>query len=135
MRVSFWLVLILPLVGTTKSFAQTCNDAANQMQMNECAETAFKNADDELNSVYGDVVRRLKADEVAKKLLVATQKAWLRFRDAECAFISSASSGGSIYPMIVANCRASITQERVNGLKRYLSCEEGDMSCPVPADK
>jgi uncharacterized protein YecT (DUF1311 family) len=53
MRVSFWLVLILPLVGTTKSFAQTCNDAANQMQMNECAETAFKNADDELNSVYG----------------------------------------------------------------------------------
>jgi uncharacterized protein YecT (DUF1311 family) len=135
MRVSFWLVLILPLVGTTKSFAQTCNDAANQMQMNECAETAFKNADDELNSVYGNIVRRLKTDEVAKKLLVAAQKAWLRFRDAECVFISSASSGGSIYPVIVANCRTNITQERVNGLKRYLSCEEGYMSCPVPADK
>src|SRR4029078_2700471 len=135
MRVSFWLVLVLPLVGTTKRFAETCNDAANQMQMKECAETAFKNAADELNSIYGNIVRRLKTDEVANKLLVAAQKAWLRFRDAECAFISSASSGGSLYPMIVENLPANITQERVNGLKRYLSCEEGDMSCPVPADR
>ena len=64
---------------------------------------------------------------------MTAQKSWIGFRDAECAFQSSAGADGSVYPMLVADCKTTLTNDRVEQLKTYLDCEEGDMTCPVPA--
>jgi hypothetical protein len=34
--------------------------------------------------------------------------------------------------MLITTCRNELTQARIKNFNTYLSCEEGDMSCPVP---
>ncbi len=109
-----------------------CAKAATQTAMDACAGAAFKSADAEMNAVYRQIIERLKTSDETKRLLVASQLAWLRFRDAECAFSANGVKGGTIYPTIVENCRKGLTAERLRQLKTYLNCEEGDMGCPVP---
>jgi uncharacterized protein YecT (DUF1311 family) len=101
--------------------------------MSACAAASLKASDSTLNKLYKEIRTRLEGDADASKQLVAAQKAWLEFRDAECAFSSSSASGGSIYPMIHALCLDGLTQKRIEDFNAYLNCEEGDMSCPVPA--
>jgi uncharacterized protein YecT (DUF1311 family) len=101
--------------------------------MNECAAAAFQKSDAALNTVYKQIIGRLKDDEAARKLLTISQRDWLAYRDAECAFASSKTEGGSVNGMIVTYCRDDLTMQRVKQLQTYLKCQEGDMSCPVPA--
>lgn len=35
--------------------------------------------------------------------------------------------------MVVSTCLDDLTKTRTETLKGYLSCEEGDLACPVPA--
>lgn len=92
------------------------------------AAASFKKADAALNAVYSDLTRLLSSPSVQK--LRASQRAWLAFRDAECALQGSAVEGGSAKPMVVSQCMARLTEERVRQLRYYLNCEEGDLSCP-----
>ncbi len=129
------ILSILMLLGLSSAglAAEDCANAEDQATMSVCAADDFKSADETLNSQYRDIVARLADNADAKGLLVAAQRAWVAFRDAECAFQTSASAGGSIYPMLHAQCMATLTTERSAAFETYLSCEEGDMSCPVPA--
>ena len=128
------LVAGLIAIATAPATAHDkCTDASDQATLNECADKAFKAADGELNRLYKEIQARLKEDADTSKLLVAAQKDWVAYRDAECRFSASASTDGSIHPMMVSQCREGITQNRIADFKRYLSCGEGDLSCPVPA--
>ncbi len=127
------LILAAPLLAGAARAADDCANAQDQATMNECAGKDFDKADKALNDAYRQINARLKDDAATRKLLVDAQKSWVAFRDSECTFQSSASIGGSIYPMLVASCRAGLTNDRVKQLKTYLDCQEGDMSCPVPA--
>ncbi|HEV7317261.1 MAG TPA: lysozyme inhibitor LprI family protein [Ensifer sp.] len=112
--------------------ADACADASDQATMNACADKALKASDAELNTLYKQIQGRLKDDADKTKLLVAAQRAWIAFRDAECDFDSSGVSGGSVQPMIVLQCRDDLTRKRIEDFKTDLSCEEGDLSCAVP---
>jgi uncharacterized protein YecT (DUF1311 family) len=128
------VTLILAAVLATASVARAddCADAQTQADMNICADKAYQKADGALNKVYAEIKQRLAGNGEATKQLVAAQRAWIAFRDAECAFAASGVSGGSIYPTIYAGCLEDITLARVENLKDFLSCQEGDPSCPVP---
>ncbi|MGH6809784.1 MAG: lysozyme inhibitor LprI family protein [Ensifer adhaerens] len=133
----FPALMFAAFVGLTglapAAWADDCADASDQATMNECADKAFKASDTELNALYKQIEARLKDDQDKTKLLVSAQKAWIAFRDAECNFSAAGVAGGSVYPMIVLQCRDGLTQNRVKDFKNYLSCEEGDLSCPVPS--
>jgi uncharacterized protein YecT (DUF1311 family) len=101
--------------------------------MDECAAGSLRKADAALNSAYRQIMSRLRNDGNANRQMTAAQRAWIGFRDAECAFAASKVAGGSAYGMTVASCKAELTAERVKRLQSYLECEEGDLSCPVPA--
>lgn len=131
MRLAFAALAASLLVPAAAARAGNCD--ANQMTMNECAGKAFEEADKQLNADFKEIEKRLVDDADAKKRLVAAQRAWIAFRDAECAFQTAPSADGSMYPMLVANCKAAMTNQRLMDFKTYLACEEGDMSCPVPA--
>jgi len=111
---------------------KNCSNAETQTDMNLCADQAYRTSDADLNAAYKDVTQRLKDDKTKLTQLQAAQKAWLFFRDAECAFSSAGTTGGSAYPMVLSQCLDKLTQARTKELRAYLKCEEGDMSCPVP---
>ena len=105
----------------------------NQSELNDCYGNAYKKGDSELNVLYRQITDRLKDDKATTKLLVAAQRAWVAFRDAECDFSTSAVSGGTAYGMIQAICLNKLTGKRIDDLKSYLNCQEGALDCPVPA--
>lgn len=132
MRGIAFIGLSMVLLATPGLAASPCENAQDQVTLNQCANEEFAAADKKLNASYREIQKRLADDPDTKKLLVAAQRAWMKFRDAECAFSSSSSGGGSIQPMLIANCQAQLTSERSKQLDAYLECSEGDMSCPVP---
>ncbi len=111
--------------------ADNCSEAQDQASMNECAAQELKAADTQLNAQYKEI-EGLLVDPDTRKMFVKSQRAWIAFRDAECEFQTSGVSGGSIYPTIYAQCMTALTNARLVNFKLYLTCEEGDMSCPVP---
>jgi uncharacterized protein YecT (DUF1311 family) len=127
------LVLAAPLLAGVAR-ADDCANAMDQATMDECADKDFDAADKKLNEAYKQIVDRLKDNAASKKLLVDAQRAWVAFRDSECAFQGGPrETAGSVYPMVVANCQAGLTENRLKDLQGYLNCQEGDLDCPVPA--
>ncbi len=126
------LIVLALLLAAAPVRAQSCGDTATQADLDACAGAAVRKADAQLNATYARIVRRLAGDAAKKHLLTTAELAWIKLRDAECAFEASGVSGGSIYPMIVSNCIATKTEQRTNELKTYLNCPEGDLACPVP---
>lgn len=121
------------LIVTPAHADQNCGDLTDQTAMNVCAQKAFEKSDGELNKLYKQIQTRLKDDADTTKLLVTAQRAWIAFRDGECSFSSSMVAQGTVYPFVQNSCLDGLTQNRIKDLNGYLSCEEGDMSCPVPA--
>ena len=139
MPVAFcWLLVALSLfVGATALTAQAADgcDAPglSQAELNECYGNAYKKADAELNVLYRQITARLKDNKATTELLVAAQRAWVAFRDAECDFSASGVSGGSAYGLILAICLVRLTGKRIVDFKTYLTCQEGALDCPIPA--
>lgn len=134
---SLTMAVLLPLAMQTVSAAaaENCANLTSQEAINECYGNALADGDKELNANYREIDKRLSDDTNAKKLLLSAERAWLLYRDSECTFSASGSVGGSIYPTVVASCKAALTNERNKALKAYLNCQEGDTSCPVPAPR
>lgn len=118
-------LLILPVAST---MAADCSKAETQMEMNECAAGAYNVADKALNSSYRQVLKRMSGEQ--KTLLQTAQRRWIAWRDADCEFITSATRGGSIHPMLISQCLQNKTEQRTKELQSLLNCEEGDLSCP-----
>jgi uncharacterized protein YecT (DUF1311 family) len=81
-----------------------------QLALTACANSAYRRADADLNRTYGRVLARVSAVDRAK--LRTAQRAWLRFRDAQCTFEAAAYDGGSMQPMVKALCLESVTRAR-----------------------
>lgn len=130
MMMSAAVVLAMPAFAFAND---KCADAEDQATMNECADASFKKSDKKLNVFYKQIEARLADDADTKKLFVQAQRNWVKFRDAECAFQTAGAAGGSVMPMLVTMCMDGLTQSRVKDFEGYLNCDEGDLSCPVPA--
>ncbi|MBV7403577.1 lysozyme inhibitor LprI family protein [Enterobacter sp. ENT03] len=112
------------------ALADDCGNASTQAELNSCTATQYQAADKKLNDTYSTAMKR--ADAPQRELLKKAQQAWITMRDADCAFISSATEGGSVQPMINNQCLHDKTVEREAWLASLLQCEEGDLSCPLP---
>ena len=126
------MIMLLTALCSRPVAAAPCSDQT-QAGLDACAVAARDKADATLNGVYKQIVARLADDPAKTKRLIEAEKAWIAFRDAECAFGNSDSEGGSIHPMEVALCEEKLTRARTQELRSYLKCGEGDLGCPVPA--
>jgi uncharacterized protein YecT (DUF1311 family) len=106
-----------------------CGKFTTQMDLNKCAVDNLKSGDKVLNDVYQALMA--KQDEGAsKQRLKAAQRAWIAFRDRECAFeVGPQEGGGTIWPMENAGCLEGITATRIRELKQAISCTP--LSCPA----
>jgi uncharacterized protein YecT (DUF1311 family) len=103
--------------------------------MNDCAAREAHKADDALNSTYQEVLGKLKSDKTATARMVAAEKAWIAFRNAELAADWPVADGanpnllyGSVRPFCYYNERTALTLERLKTLSdRMRHEEEGDV--------
>ncbi len=132
------LFLLVPLLLPPAAVAQKAAlklqpgcDRPLQAEMNACAADAYAAADAELNAAYRRITARL-ANAPGRRSLVEAQRAWIRFRDAECDLATSHNEGGSIRPMMVSFCMERLTRQRTEELKGYMRCRADD-GCVAPA--
>ncbi len=92
-----------------------CARAVTQFELNDCAAREYKNADTILNAVYNRI--QSKIEGVNLQNLKEAQRAWIKYRDADCAG-EAVYRGGSRSPMLQAFCAAALTKDRTKELKR-----------------
>lgn len=93
---------------------------------------AVRKADADLNTAYKALFSRL--DDGSQQRLRDAQRAWIAFRDKECAFRAQGNAGGSIRAVVSTDCIAELSTQRTQQLKAQLDCTEGDVSC-VPQQR
>lgn len=102
--------------------------AQSQSEMNAQAARDAARADRELNKVYKEVLATL--DDEGAKLLKASQRAWIAFRDAEAESAADEARGGSMAPLLYSGTVARLTEQRTQMLKQRLGI--GEPSEPPP---
>ena len=108
--------------------AADCAKATTQADMNICAAERRAGADAALNAAYGALVREPGlADRLDR--LRAAERAWVAYRDAQCAFEGSQYEGGSMQPMAVDGCAEALTGRRTAELRKVLACEKDGAGC------
>lgn len=114
------LLLGAALFGQAEAPARTdpCDHPASFQEMRDCTRKAFLAADEELNTVYRELMARL--DGKQKKRLKAAEKAWLAFRDAQAAFESGFFEGGQGQGQIEGAALTGLTRKRTEELRRIL---------------
>jgi uncharacterized protein YecT (DUF1311 family) len=122
--VAFW---------TSSAVADECSDPKTQSEFNICSAKDLQRSEHELDDLYSEIKDRLQNSPALSDELETAEAAWIAFRGAECSFATANTSSGSAYPMVRSNCRKTLTDARIESLKSYLRCPEGDLSCPVPS--
>ena len=122
------LAAALALAGA-QGEARNCDDPRTQAEMNLCASTEFERADDELNALWPRVIDEVRRADIelgpvgdgrvsGETKLREAQRAWITFRDAHCTMVGYEARGGSLEPMLYNGCRARVTRERIEQLRR-----------------
>lgn len=100
-----------------------CDGYGTQQELNDCAADRLAAADQELNTIWRQVLDKQQGDALAIAKLKAAQRLWIQLRDADLAAQFPLAEGenpriayGSIYPLEFAGAREQLTRERT----RYL---------------
>ena len=117
------VALVLMAMPARADDALDCKEPLDQNTMTRCAGSDFEKADKELNELWPELKVDAEANdkdtgkhEYADALL-ASQRAWIVFRDAECIWQGYEAHGGSLEPMIVNGCSARLTRDRIKQLQ------------------
>lgn len=117
-----------------KTPIENCGDLATQRDMNDCAAAEAHKADVALNAAYRELLSKLKDNKTATEKVVAAQRAWIVFRDAELGAEWPVGKGenpnllyGSVHPLCYYNELARMTRERAKTLKSLMTSQEGDV--------
>lgn len=120
------LVLALTLAaGSAAAQTPDCKNPITQVEMTFCAEQDWMAADKDLNAAYQEArtqMRKLDAywpadQRGAESNLRDAQRAWITFRDANCAAEGWLMRGGTAEPMLIYGCRARMTRARTQELR------------------
>ena len=110
-----------------------CSNADNlpQQGMNYCAYQDWQTADEALNAAWPKVRAHMKSiDEstreyfpeqaIAEESLLKAHRAWINYRDGHCEADGGQFAGGSIQPLIINSCKASMTRRRTEELLQLM---------------
>lgn len=115
-------ILFVALVAL--SLATIPCPAQSQMEMTAQSWADFDKADKELNAIYQKVLKSM-GDDIGRQKLIAAQKAWVKFRDAQAEVDADSERGGSLANQLRAISETDTTNARIVELKKYLADQEG----------
>lgn len=107
-----------------------CVGAPSDADFKDCLDRQYRRIDEELNAVWPHVLRliessdRLPADARRqwKEALLKSQRAWIGYKEAECAGSAPFKfHGGSGAGVETLDCLIRLTANRLGELKHYLS--------------
>lgn len=112
--------------------ASNCGDKLNQLAMTMCQADVAGRADAEMNGVWKQVYAQMQRSDREETTtdssemgfapaLLASQRAWLTYRDAECRIESFEWRGGSMQPFTYSQCMTQVTQARTRQLKAIIT--------------
>ncbi len=125
------------VMGTAAALAQDatfypvkdCSRLMVQMELNACAGANLQAADAALNRLYQQVMAE-QDDAAAKEQLKDAERAWIAYRDKQCAYETGPrEQGGSIWPMEMSNCLEQKTAARIRELTKLRDCTAGVSAC------
>ena len=86
--------------------------------MTECIAREFKESDARLNLVYQTLMKSLATPSYLQR----AQRAWITFRDEQCAFENEALLGGSAHRFSSMLCLIRLTEHRITQLELVQPC-------------
>lgn len=118
-------VLLVDAPTSAQEPQPNCKDPQTQADMTICAGRDLADADKALNAQYQVTRKALKERDAdasvelkgGEDALLKAQRAWLAYRDAQCASVGFQARGGSMEPMLVSSCEADLTRNRTAELK------------------
>ena len=122
------LLLSFITLVCASSFAHAidCNKALNTMEINECASIEQQKVEAKLNQVYQRVLKGMEKDYASdgnfadmKKSFVNAQRAWIKFREADCDAVYQKNIGGTIRNLVHITCMQSHAKKRMEQLEEY----------------
>ena len=115
----FWSTGLFAAKDMTKEYL-TCVDKGEGVtdKTLDCISAEFDRQDTRLNDAYKKLISKLSKDRA--KSLVEAQRAWIKFRDANCGFYND-PDGGSAAHIAGNECMLNATVERANELENLLS--------------
>lgn len=122
----YLLLLTLFVYTSLNAEGIICKEDGNQAQMNQCAYQDFQKADRQLNIVYKALRKKNITDKEYLQNLKASQRLWIKFRDAElkmiftCPHKNSRICFGTMYELLFYEAQKDLTLERVKNLKKYV---------------
>lgn len=124
-------MIFLPLMLAVSAIG--CAAPNDQTTLNICAGQSASAADKAMNAQWRTTLAFMhKEDKQAagdgsrasgpsySDALLASQRAWLQYRDSECRMESYAARGGSMQPMLEAQCQGRLTQARSRQLAQFV---------------
>ena len=112
------------LLLATPAIAQT------QAEMNQTAGSQYKTADAAMTRQWQRTYAYMKGRDAQDRsrgggfgyaaATLASQRAWLQFRDTQCVIEGGEFAGGSMQPMVDAQCKTRLTRERTSQLAKLL---------------
>ena len=116
-----WLALSAVLCAGHASRAASYDDcrasaAGVDPKLKACDAAKIGARDAALNQSYRDLLAAIPAGR--QTALRSAERAWVVFRDLECAFRASADAGGSDASLIESSCRLELTAERIGQLQK-----------------
>jgi len=94
------------------------DEARSTYAMRQCNAKEFRIYDQALNESYRQLMHRL--DPTERRNLREAQRAWIRYRDAECRFEGFEMRGGTGEALLVGGCLAEMTRRRAGELRKFL---------------
>lgn len=122
----FLSLILLALCGS--AFALDCSKAITTPDINECASIDQKKVEAKLNKVYQRVLKSLDKPDAPlepysemRKTLVAAQREWVKFREADCDAVYQKHVSGTIRTVMYIGCMQSHAEKRIKELEDYES--------------
>lgn len=134
-RELLYSAMAIVAIWSTPTAAQVqCPSSTTQSEMTYCAEQAYQRADHVLNDQWRLTVRTMQdRDRLTRAYgnrdqrpgyhatLLAAQRAWIAYRDTSCTVEGYGARGGSLEPMLIAQCRAALTEARTVWLEQVMN--------------
>ena len=118
--VRFALILVFGVIAgpALADDAPDCARQVTQMDMTQCAGLDYEKADKELNGVWKELTKpAADRDPEFSAAVLKAQRAWIAYRDSQCAVAGFEARGGSLEPMLVGLCLAEMTRARTKALQ------------------
>ncbi len=122
------LSLSAPAAGANGATPLPCQDSMTPQEQDVCIQTAVQNADREIDKLFHLVERGLKGGATdpmltlfpqKQRALLASQRTWKAYRDAQCLAVSASYGAGSGAAAGYGFCMFELSQERIKFLRNF----------------